>query len=148
MIQNLKSEGLSITQIAARTGLDRKTVRKYLDQGLEAPVYGPRQPRERVLAPYEAYLRGRIADFPDLSGKRLFREIQSQGYKGGYSAVTDFLREVRPQKQVPFERRFETPPGLQPQVDFAEFKVEFTDQPGVMRKVWLFSMVLGNNRWL
>ena len=102
MMQNLKSEGLSISQIAARTGLDRKTVRKYLDQGLEAPVYGPRQPRERVIAPYEAYLRGRIADFPDLSGKRLFREIKAHGYKGGYTAVTDFLREARPPKQAPF----------------------------------------------
>ena len=127
MIQNLKSEGLSISQIAARTGLDRKTVRKYLDRGLEAPVYGPRQPRERVIAPYEAYLRGRITNFPDLSGKRLFREIKSQGYKGGYTAVTDFLREARPPQQASFERRFETPPGQQAQVDFAEFKVEFTD---------------------
>ena len=148
MIQNLKSEGLSISQIAARTGLDRKTVRKYLDRGLEAPVYGPRQPRERVIAPYEAYLRGRITNFPDLSGKRLFREIKSQGYKGGYTAVTDFLREARPPQQASFERRFETPPGQQAQVDFAEFKVEFTDEPGVMRKVWLFSMVLGHSRWL
>ncbi|MGA1124887.1 MAG: IS21 family transposase [Chthoniobacterales bacterium] len=148
MIHNLKSEGLSISQIAARTGLDRKTVRKYLDRGLEAPVYGPRQPRERVIAPYEAYLRGRITNFPDLSGKRLFREIKSQGYKGGYTAVTDFLRDARPPKQAPFERRFETPPGQQAQVDFAEFKVEFTDEPGVMRKVWLFSMVLGHSRWL
>lgn len=148
MIQNLKSEGLSVSQIAARTGLDRKTVRKYLDRGLEAPVYGPRAPRERVIAPYEAYLRERITNFPDLSGKRLFREIKAQGYKGGYTAVTDFLREARPSKQAPFERRFETPPGHQAQVDFAEFKVEFTDDPGVTRKVWLFSMVLGHSRWL
>ena len=148
MIQNLKSEGLTISQIAARTGLDRKTVRKYLDRGLEAPVYGPRQPRERLIEPYAAYLRQRIADFPDLSGKRLLREIREQGYEGGYTTVTDFLREARPPKHEPFERRFETPPGHQAQVDFAEFKVEFTDEPGVFRKVWLFSMVLGNSRWL
>ncbi len=148
MIQNLKNEGLSISQIAQRTGLDRKTVRKYIDRGLEAPVYGPRQPRERLLEPYEAYLRERITAFPDLSGQRLLREIKQHGYKGGYTAVTDFLREARPPKQAPFERRFETPPGRQAQVDFAEFKVEFTDEPGVIRKVWLFSMVLGHSRWL
>jgi len=33
-------------------------------------------------------------------------------------------------------------------MDFAEFQVEFTSEPGVMRKVWLFSMVLGHSRWL
>lgn len=62
--------------------------------------------------------------------------------------MTDFLREVRPARHTPFERRFETPPGKQAQVDFAEFTVEFTDEPGVVRKVWLFSLVLGHSRWL
>lgn len=148
MIQNLKSEGLSISQIAARTGLDRKTVRKYIARGLDAPAYGPRRPRERLIEPFEVYLRERIAGFPDLSGKRLLREIRERGYKGGYTAVTDFLREARPPRQAAFERRFETPPGRQAQVDFAEFKVAFTDEPGITRKVWLFVMVLGHSRWL
>jgi hypothetical protein len=42
--------------------------------------------------------------------------------------------------------RFETPPGEQAQVDLARFEVEFTDEPGVTRIVWLFSMVLGYSR--
>ena len=33
-------------------------------------------------------------------------------------------------------------------MDFTEFAVDFTDEPGVVRKVWLFSMVLGHSRWL
>ncbi|EAV40662.1 Integrase [Stappia aggregata IAM 12614] len=33
-------------------------------------------------------------------------------------------------------------------MDFAEFVTEFTDEPSVYRKVWLFSFVLGNSRWL
>ena len=70
------------------------------------------------------------------------------GYEGGYTAVTDFLREVRPLRQTQFERRFETPPGKQAQADFAEFTVAFTDELGVTRKVWLFSMMLGHSRWL
>lgn len=70
------------------------------------------------------------------------------GYEGSYSTLKPFLREVRPPIRTQFERRFETPPGKQAQVDFAEFTVEFTDEPGVTRKVWLFSMVLGHSRWL
>jgi transposase len=45
-----------------------------------------------------------------------------------------------------FEVRFETPPGDQAQVDFAQFQVVFTDEPIVMRIVWLFSFVLGYSR--
>lgn len=42
--------------------------------------------------------------------------------------------------------RFETPPGEQAQVDFAQFQVVFTDEPTTPRIVWLFSMVLRFSR--
>ena len=115
---------------------------------MEPPVYGPRAPRPRLIAPYEDYLRARIAAWPELSGKRLLREIRELGYAGCYSVLTDFLREARPPRPKPFERRFETAPGRQAQVDFAQFQVEFTDEPGVVRILWLFTMVLGHSRWL
>jgi transposase len=148
LIHDLKKQGLSLTAIARKVGCDRKTVRKYLERGLEGPAYGPRQPRDCLLDPYEIYLRERVLTFPDLSGARLLREIRDMGYAGGYTAVTDFLRDVRPPARTRFERRFETPPGRQAQVDFAEFTVSFTDEPGVTRKVWLFSIILGHSRWL
>lgn len=148
LIHDLKKQGLSITAIARKVGCDRKTVRKHLERGMEAPVYGPRPSRPRMVGPYEAYLRERVLSFPELSGARLLREIRQMGYEGGYTAVTDFLREVRPAAPRPFERRFETPPGRQAQMDFAEFAVEFADEPGVVRKVWLFTMILGHSRWL
>ena len=148
LIHDLKKQGLSLTAIARKVGCDRKTVRKYLERGLEGPAYGPRQPRDRLLDPYETYLRERVLTFPDLSGARLLREVREMGYEGGYTAVTDFLRDVRPPARTRFERRFETPPGRQAQVDFAEFTVSFTDEPGVTRKVWLFSIILGHSRWL
>ena len=148
LIHDLKKQGLSLTAIARKVGCDRKTVRKYLERGLEAPVYGPRQPRDCLLDPYEDYLRERVMAFPDLSGARLLREIREMGYEGGYTRVTDFLRKVRPPARTRFERRFETPPGRQAQVDFAEFTVSFTDEPDITRKVWLFSIILGHSRWL
>src|SRR6056297_191274 len=108
LIHDLKKQGLSITAIARKVGCDRKTVRKYLELGLEAPVYGPRPPGARAIEPYERYLQERVQAFPDLSGARLMREIREMGYEGGYTAVTDFLREVRPTRQAQFERRFRT----------------------------------------
>jgi transposase len=84
-----------------------------------------------------------------LTGRRLWREVRDLGFAGGYSTVTDFLRTVRPPAEpAAFERRFETPPGRQAQVDFAHFKVRFEDEPGAERIVWLFSLVLGHSRMM
>ncbi len=53
MILDLHQQGLSVTAIARRTGRDPKTVRKYIERGLEPPAYGPRQAgRPSKLAPY------------------------------------------------------------------------------------------------
>ena len=148
MILDLHRQGLSVSAIARQLECDRKTVRKYIERGLKAPAYGPRQPRATVVAPFERYLRERIAAFPELTGSRLLREIKELGYSGGYTAVKDFLRTVRPKVLQAFERRFETPPGKQAQVDFAYFRTVFTDQPGSERIVWLFSLVLGHSRMM
>ncbi|MBA2626491.1 MAG: IS21 family transposase [Gemmatimonadales bacterium] len=148
MILDLHRQGLSVTAIARRTGRDPKTVRKYIERGLELPAYGPRQVgRPNKLAPYLDYLRQRVTAFPDLSAVRLTREIRERGYEGAYTAVKRFVAAIRPESgPKPFEVRFETPPGYQAQVDFARFVTTFTDEPGIARIVWLFSLVLGHSR--
>lgn len=148
MILDLHRQGLSNAAIARRTGQDRKTIAKYISRGLELPAYGPRAPRQTLLAPFEAYLRERVSAFPEMNGTRLFREIKDRGYSGGYTTVKSFLRTIRPAPPTIFERRFETPPGRQAQVDFAHFKTRFTDAPDTERIVWLFSMVLGHCRFM
>jgi hypothetical protein len=120
MILELHRQGLSVSAIARRLGTDRKTMRKYIARGLEPPLYGPRQPRPCAIDLFLSYLRERVAAYPDLTGKRLWREIKERGFEGCYSAVTDALRELRPPAApAGFEVRFETPPGRQAQVDFA-----------------------------
>src|ERR1700750_2563494 len=148
MILELHRQGVSISAIARQVGLDRKTVRRYISQGLEPPTYGPRQPRVTLLQAFEPFLRQRLAAFPQLTGRRLHRELRDRGYSGGYTILTELLREIRPSEPAAFEVRFETLPGRQAQVDFAHFRTVFTDDPGVERIIWLFSMVLGHSRML
>ena len=148
VIHELRHQGLSISAIARQTGLDRKTVRKYLKQGLQRPRYGPRASRPQLLDPYRAYLRERIEAYPRIRGTRLLREIRQLGYPGCYAQLTAYLRDIRPPQDQGFEHRFETAPGEQAQVDFAQFKTDFADQPGRIRVVWLFSLVLGYCRFL
>src|SRR5246127_2236233 len=146
MILELHRQGLKVAAIARQLGIDRKTVRKNTSRGLEPPTYGPRPQRQKSTDPFLSYLRQRLAAFPSLTAVRLWREMRERGYAGGYTAVKRAVRDIRPEPIAPFEVRFETPPGEQAQVDLARFEVEFTDEPGVTRIVWLFSMVLGYSR--
>lgn len=148
MILDLHRQGLSVTAIARRTGRDPKTIRKYIERGLELPAYGPRQVgRPNKITPYLDYVRERIAAFPELTATRLTRELRERGYTGAYTAVKRFVAAIRPSDgPKPFEVRFETPPGHQAQVDFARFVTVFDDEPGITRIIWLFSMMLGHSR--
>jgi transposase len=146
MILDLHRQGLSVSAIARHLGIDRKTVRSAIAKGLEPPKYKTRPPRARITDPFEPYLKERLAAYPGLTAVRLWREVKERGYAGGYSVLRDCVRDLRPPRTAGFEVRFETPPGEQAQVDFAHFEVEFADDPGAKRVVWLFSMVLGYSR--
>jgi transposase len=41
MILDLHQQGLTVSAISRETGIDRKSVRGYIERGLEAPAYGP-----------------------------------------------------------------------------------------------------------
>ena len=38
----------------------------------------------------------------DLTARRLHRELPELGHHGGYTILTDFLREIRPIEPAPF----------------------------------------------
>ena len=96
MILDLHRQGLSVSAIARRTGRDPKTIRKYIERGLEPPAYGPRQVgRPNKIAPYLDYLRERIAAFPELTATRLTREIRERGYTGAYTVVKRLVAAIR-----------------------------------------------------
>ena len=54
MIHQLREQGLTVSEIARRMRVDGKTVRRYLQHGVEQPRYGPRAPRPQKLDPYRA----------------------------------------------------------------------------------------------
>lgn len=148
MILDLHQQGLSVSAIARRLKLDRKTVRKYIERGLEPPVYGPRAPRPQKLDPYLPFLRDRLQAYPQLTAVRLAREIRPLGFTGSYTAVKAAVRALRPLPEGGFEHRFETAAGHQAQVDFAQFRTVFSIDPEQVVVLWLFTMVLGYSRYL
>lgn len=64
MIRHLKGEGLYISEIARRTGHDRKTVRKVIKDEAQ-PVYKPRPRQVSKLNPYKAHIKMRMDAFDE-----------------------------------------------------------------------------------
>ncbi|MBW4048707.1 MAG: IS21 family transposase [Proteobacteria bacterium] len=94
---------LSLSEIAKRTGLSRNTVKKWLKAPGEVEPKYRRVSRETKLSAFKATLEQSLkadAHRPEhgrRSAKALFSQIQAQGYRGGYSAVTAFVRAWREQ---------------------------------------------------
>jgi len=142
VIHDLYRKGVSISEIARRTGHDRKTVRSLLLQPV-VPAVQPVIPRPRKIDPYLPYLEQRIADGV-LNGRKLCRELQSRGYPGQETQVRMFLKPYRQARQRAATVRFETAPGEQAQVDWGHFG--FIEHQGRRRPLYAFVMTLGWSR--
>lgn len=121
-IQILHKQGKSLRAIACELGCSVNTVRKYL-QSEQPPGYRPRTTRPSKLAPFEDYLRERIAAAaPDwIPATVLWRELCEQGFDGAERTVRQFVATLKPQPAPDPLVRFETAPGDQMQVDWIEF---------------------------
>jgi len=147
LLRHYLAEGLSKTATARRLGMSRRTLSRWilkgeLDRDLEeAPQYGPRPPVPHKLDPYKAIIDARLEAYPKLSSVRLLEEIRAAGYDGGYTQLKEYVRSVRPRPPEEPVIRFETAPGRQMQVDFADFKFDWGKRYALM-------VVLGYSRLL
>ena len=148
LLRHYLEQGVPKAEIARRVGVSRRTVYHWIETGqldreLDAePVrYGPRRRAPSKLDPYKAVIDDRLATYPKLSATRLYREVRESGYDGSYSQVKRYVRGVRPGAEPAPERRFETPPGHQGQVDFADFVLPWG-------KRYALVVVLGYSRML
>ena len=92
----------SLRQISKQTGLSRNTIRKWVKdaQKKEEPKYMRREMPGKLTAFHEALELALKADALRTkqyrrTARALFVEIKTQGYTGGYSRVTDYIREWR-----------------------------------------------------
>ncbi|MDX3523312.1 ISL3 family transposase [Streptomyces scabiei] len=88
-IHRLLEKRWTISAIARRQNLDRKTVRRFRDTDLNELLATARDRRPNgVLEPLKAYLNTRFTEAQgQVSGTRLFLEIQARGYRGSRQVV-------------------------------------------------------------
>lgn len=96
-VQALRRQGLSQVAISRRLQLNYMTVRRWIKaEGFpERRERTYTQPRFRILAAYEDYLRTRC-EAGCHNASTLFGELRKQGYSGSYELVKRFVRRFRP----------------------------------------------------
>lgn len=155
----LREAGASIAEIVRETGLNWRTVKKYLDgEGPVGPPVAGSRPEVRssqlvasVAPVIDAWLRAELLLKGTVIHERLVAEY---GFTGNYQRVKLYLQEARPRiaaelgyttsELARLHRRFEVVPGAQAQVDWG-------DEGGVLAhvgipKVYSFHMVLSYSR--
>lgn len=130
LLRHYLEQGWTKTKIAEHLSLTTRTIERWiaagaLDRDLDAePVrYGPRPAVPTKLDRYKPVIEARLEKYPALSAVRLFAECQASGYAGSLTQLKVFVRQVRPRPVAEPIVRFETAPGHQAQVDFAEVKL-------------------------
>jgi transposase len=142
-ILSLHRKGLKQRAIARKLGVSRNTVKKYIEE--PELILTPATPRQRksLLDPFHDNI-GAWLDDDDYTAAWIYDRLVNMGFTGSYEIVKRRVSQVKGQRQQVAYMRFETEPGYQAQVDFAEFQITRAD--GSVEKRFLFSMILGYSR--
>ncbi len=140
-IRSLAKQGYSQRQIAKMTGHNRRTVEKYL-QDDKLPVYRSVH-RLSKLETYKPLIEGWLRE-QDYQASRIHELLLAEGFSGCYHTVLRYVQKVKEQRNRKAYIRFETMPGQQAQVDFADFQILSAD--GQKTTIYCFIMLLGYSR--
>ena len=135
----LHRQGHSIRFIAKKLGMHRNTVRKFIE-GRRFPAYDRNKRCISILAPFMRLILDWLSQ-DDYRASWVFERLKPIGYAGSYETVKKFIRPIKEQQARIAYARFETMPGLQAQVDWADFQI--AEPNGRTNTVYLFILVLG-----
>ncbi|BCL83551.1 transposase [Ktedonobacteria bacterium brp13] len=90
----LRNEGLMTKEIARRLDMAERTVRYWLKRGISYGNADSRRKEGKRIDPYMAYVTERWNQ-GEHNGLTLFRELQTQGYRGSPRTVYRFLEVLR-----------------------------------------------------
>lgn len=143
-IRDRRERGMSVSAIAREFDVDRKTVRGCLGQA----EWQPYRRQARVASVLDGHREWLAERAPQVgySARILHQELRMQrGFAGSYETVKLAVRPLRSQAQWAgvTQRRFETGPGEQAQVDWGQVSVMLGGQRS---KVHVFVMTLGYSR--
>jgi transposase len=130
--------------------ISRNTVRNILRahqssrEGGHDALPPPKLKRASKLDDHLPRIKALIKEFSDITAQRIYEEIKIDGYQGGMSILKEKVREIRPRPKRDPIVRFETDPGVQGQMDWSPYTIDFkrTGRATVL----CFSYILGFSR--
>jgi transposase len=145
-------EQASLRRIAAELRISRYRVQRIILDHQEQRAEGaahpdlPARPESRgsILDQHIPRVQELLTRWPSITAQRIHEELRGEGFQGGYTIIKDLVRRLRPEPRREPVVRFETGPGVQAQVDYAVYEIDFTEEG--RRRVNLFSYVLGYSR--
>jgi transposase len=137
--------GVSIKELARRTGMSRNTIRAALRAS--GPPRYRRAAGPSKLDPFKEEIHRLLGRDPRMPGQRVRELITPLGYAGGKTILDDYLREVRPLFAVPrtFQRTIYRP-GEICQFDLWQPGREIPVGHGQTRRGWVVVACLGYSR--
>lgn len=125
VIKSLYRRGVFLKDIAEELGVNPKTVSRVLKR--KDNPKPERKTSESKLEPYKPKIDRLLKDGV-WNAKVILREIQVDGYCGGYTILRQYIQPKREQRPARSTVRFETEPGEQMQSDWGEVIVEIGGQ--------------------
>jgi transposase len=133
-------------QIAEILEVDRRTVYNYLNDKVfgKNAVSAGRPEGSKKLSSFHGFINQKLEEDLYVSGEILFNKLCSLGYGGQTTILYDYLKDRREQLLAYAVMRYETVPGQQAQVDWAE--CGRVVENGIEKKRYCFVMKLGYSR--
>jgi transposase len=135
-IVRLLRKGRSQREIARALGVTRGLVKRVVDDRASTTarphtvlpnVVAP-TPRPSKLDVHEVRIKELLASYPAITAQRVFEELRTDGYQGGYSMVKVRVRKLRPEKPPePSRVRPIFGPGEMAEQDWSPYRVDFAD---------------------
>lgn len=143
-IKTLFDKGYSKSQIAKMLDIDRGTVREILKR-IENGEEIKRKPVPTIIDKYKEIINTKINQ--ELSAKRIYQDLISDyDYDGSYETIKLYVREIKASNIKTFMVN-STLPAEEAQVDFG-YIGKIPDENGVIRKAWVFCMILSYSRYM
>lgn len=138
-------DGVSIKELARRTGLSRNTVRAAVRS--DSPPRYSRPARASKLDPFKAEIKRLLDKDATIPGVRIGELIEPLGWDGGKTILDDYLREIRPVfKAARTTQRTIYRPGEICQFDVWEPRHEIPVGHGQTRQGYVVIACLGYSR--
>ncbi|QDR81805.1 Integrase core domain protein [Sporomusa termitida] len=142
MIRQKALAGQSPYTIGKELGISKNTAKKYAagDTG-QHRLKGRTRPSK--LDPFKSIIDEMVQN-GIFNCVVIYEHLQNLGYTGGITILKDYVKDMRPARNSPAVRRYETPPGKQAQMDWGI--THYLDEHGIVHKTPVFVMIMGSSR--